>query len=91
MISQHAYDRIVDRLIISGVAECHRRGLCTKLENFSDTCSEDSAICILRFPTGYEIWAVIRNHNVVTILNRTPTQPKTPMSFRVSRVYWELP
>jgi hypothetical protein len=67
-----------------------------KLYDYCQNCTVDTAVCLHILPqskgdfyssNGNEIWAIIRNSKVITVMFRRSNQPKDRYSFSVDKVF----
>jgi hypothetical protein len=94
----HANARVDERLTLAGFDAQARDRVYQDAEHLAATSAFDSeAVCFLRLPAivgqvwgaesnGDEVWAIIRQRRLVTVMLRRSTQPKSPDSLRVERV-----
>lgn len=94
----HAFERINKRLIEAGLNQVQIKalellaGLWAKRSSVE---SEAIRLCKLAKQTntpwsevsnGNEVWAIVRQKDLVTVMFRRETQPKTSEAFRVEKV-----
>jgi argininosuccinate lyase len=97
-MNQHVLHRLYDRVVQNGVPLVEAHDIVGKLEKVADSSTNDIAILIYQFArqqvsdlsNGEEVWAIIRNHDVKTIMLRRGSQPKTAWSLRVDKVVLKL-
>ena len=96
--TRHAINRVWNRLAELGLSEAQLKTLQTVAyarAKRSEVASEAVRLCKLgqahNVPwsaesNGDEIWAIIRQRDLVTLMFRRSTQPKTPQALRVAKV-----
>lgn len=98
-VSQHGNDRLFSRLRMSGVPNEQIAYIATKLGELANTLKVDTAVRVTVLPSqqvtngisnGEEVWAIIRGGDIVTVMNRRATQPRTPNALRVQKVMLSL-
>lgn len=96
--TNHAFERINNRLVEAGLTPAQIKtlemlaGIKAKSSNVE---SEAIRLCKLTaqvnkawsmVSNGNEIWAIVRQKDLVTVMFRRETQPKTSEAFRVEKV-----
>ena len=98
-ITTHAKDRIGTRGDQAGFTAQQKAILLKLAEKAARECERDEAVAVKmgqlksqvgeawgQESNGNQIWAVIRQQRVVTVMLRRSTQPETPKALRVDRV-----
>ena len=93
-MNRHSYERLYDRVISNGVPQSEVDQCIETLQRIASEAKTDIAVLFYRFATkqvsdlsnGDEVWAIIRENKIVTIMLRRNTQPKTVGALRVSKV-----
>jgi len=98
--TQHSEQRIFSRLKEIGLDVKTISSVFQKAKNFADYKAERNKDYGVRLFTikdihgipwsdksnGDEIWSIIRNKNIITVMFRRSTQPATPESLRVDKI-----
>lgn len=97
-ITDHAVKQINDRMRKIGYSKEKRKKVTDKaLEYTKKSKVRSEAVRMFTIPNiygipwsnesnGNEVWAIIRNNTLITVMLRRNTQPSTPQSLRVDKV-----
>ena len=98
MTTQHFTDRVRDRLSELGYNETQIADIFAVAKEVAGKCSYDTAarVAVLEaqhnaawsdISNGNEVWAIIQDGSLVTMMFRRSTQPKSVQSLRVKKIW----
>jgi hypothetical protein len=94
----HAYDRVTERLTEAGYDQQTIDRVYWAAEQLAAKSTSDSeAIRLINLgemvgeswsdrSNGSQVWAIVRNRHLVTVMLRRATQPSTPAALKVTKV-----
>ena len=93
-MNTHALQRLKDRVISNNIPLVEVDRILLRLEEIVDESKQDLAVKLYKFnkqqvsdlSNGDEVWAIIRDNDVKTIMLRRSTQPATCGALRVKRI-----
>lgn len=97
-VTGHGASRAIDRMAQAGLDPRRVLALAEQVAARTDTdtavlmvtlpeaAGDQSADLLTRESNGNEVWTVIRDHRVITVMLRRDDQPKTTAALRVNRL-----